>query len=379
MAPPSSSEFPGSRSPDRLKAFAGLLGDVSMLMGELEDTQEAQRADGTYTFEVFGDHQIILPPQVRTLLPDVDQVVVTIGKDTDPSSDEPIPPYLSINFHSRNAAIQVSRSTDLTDVNEPDAFIDLSSKVEDTEVPFFPLAAHARMNSENNEAFSYRHIEIDKMSQKDINTLLMSLIYPDTERGYSMFENIDLLRPDTFESMVESFKFAALGNQSSMMHEFSTSSARFDFNKQEGQPVSFSVYYNETNNGKLGTARPMVAFSNLETDFRLEFRTYEVREEQLEGITRNGKKVSLGSIKSEGLQPYYPTTEDLQALRTILINEIRAMNPATVPLFEDTLIGGIDPDQEFEKSGKADTILSPSHIQNILNKLGFDAPDSGTA
>ena len=388
MTPPDRSDFPGSKSPDRLQAFSGLLSDVSMLITELEDSQESRQADNTFTFELLGEHSVILPPQVLALLPDVDQVVVTIGKeetlptDKDPKkkkSDKPIPPYLSITFSSKDALISVSRSSDVKNPDEPDVFIDLSSKAEFTPVPFRPLSATEKINSENEDEFSGRRIEIEKMSQKDINTLLMSLIYPDAERGYEMFEKIDLLRPDTHDDLMDSFQYAALGHQNSMTHRFTTGSTQFSFEKHEGEPVSFSVRYNETVVDEVGIGRPLVAFSNLETDFRLEFRTYEEQDEPLEGRTKKGVSVDLGSITVEGGKPYYPTTEDLQSLRSLLIEEIHAINPATVTLYQDTNVDMMSPDQTFEKSGKAGAIFSPSYLKKMLENLGFDSPDPGAA
>lgn len=385
---PQEKNFEGSRSPDRLEAFAGLLGDVSMLISELSNNQESRQADNTFTFEIIGDHHVVLPPQVLSLLPSVDQVVVTIGKEELPKPDDEqsdeksspsIPPYLSINFLSKDALISASRSIDAKDPNEPDVFLDLSSKSEFTPVPFRPLAASEYINREADDDFSERRIEIGKISQKDINTLLMSLIYPDAERGYEMFENVDILRADTFDTLMDSFRLASLGHHNSVMHAFSTGPTRFNFNKQEGQPVSFSIYYNDTVNGEAEAGRPIIASSNMETDFRLEFRTYEQQEEPLTGRTRRGANIALGSVKVESTKPYFPTTQELQLLRSILIKEILAINPTSVPIFEDTLTDNVGPEQSFEKSGKADTIFSPSYIKKMLSELGFDSPDSGTA
>jgi hypothetical protein len=374
---PRDKDFEGSKKPDRLKAFSGLLSDVSTLITELELSRESRQADNTFVFELLNNNQVVLPPHVTALLPKVDQVVVTIGKEEEGSITPP--PYLSVHFLSQDALIAVSRSSDGKDPDEPDVYIDLSVVPQDTPVPYRPLTQSEVLGREINEAFSQRQIEVEKMSQKEINTLLMSLIYPNADRNYTRFEGVDLLRSDTFEDLLESFKYAALGHQNSMSHTFATGGARFDFNKQEGQPISFSVYYNEVLEGETETGRPIVAKSNFETDFRLVFETYEERSAPLTGRTEKGIVVSLGEIAIDSPVPYFPSTKEIQALRKILIREINQINPATVPLYKNVLIDEVDAEQSFERSGQGDLIFSPTHIQNMLDKFGFDSPDSGAA
>ena len=387
MMPPERSNYENSRSPDRLRAYAGLLGDVSTLITELEASQESRQSDNSFVFELFDDETVVIPPQVKAVMPTVEQIVVTIGKNSDPlpptsvESAANISSYISVDFLSGDKIVTVSRSGDSEDKDQPDVLTDLSYSAKGTPIPFRLPTPRESINSELSDDFAARQTEIAKVPQADFNTLIMSLIYPDAERGYEMFNKVNLLRGEAYDSLKDSFKIPALNHKSSMTHRFSTDAVHFDFNKNEGQPVSFSIYYNEPVkiDGEIISGRPIVARSNLETDFKLEFQTYDVRLEQFEGKTKKGISVPLGSMLVESATPYFPTTEDIQALRIILSHEIAAINPATVELFEDEIFDGTTPEQTFESSGKARTIFSATYIQNMLDKLGFDSPNSGAA
>lgn len=361
MNPVSQPENGPQERPDRLKEYAGLLYDVASLITEIEADQEnGEHTDHTFTFEVFGEHQIEIPKEVSDLMPTIDRIAVTLSKDAGASRPSV---SLSIEFMSDDALLAISRSHDGETEYESDTFFDTSYHYRpggSDQGSHAPVDARAQINTENHEAFQARLSSVDKIPTAKINTLIMSLIYPDRERGYKMFADADFLSPQAFNSLIDSFNLSTLDKVNSLGHKFTSSDALFTYYKQNDEHFSFNLQYPEKE-----TERTIIAKSNMETDFRIEFTTHE---------DTQGDPFTMGGTLPR-VAPYYPTTDELYYLRTILKTEIAALNPNSIEFSEDELSGGIDPEQRMIESNKI--ILSKRHVRDVLEKLGFDPPNAG--
>ncbi|HEY8886010.1 MAG TPA: hypothetical protein VIM31_00725 [Candidatus Microsaccharimonas sp.] len=347
---PSNPDSP--RSIDRLSEYAGLLNDVSILIAELEVNQITDQTEHNFSFELIGENQVVIPKSVRAVMPEIDQITVSISKE-----DIDAPSILSIEFVSDSRTVSVSRSGHGKATAEPDMMLDTAFKTH----PGANLlqTAKQQLHGEPNSDFEKRFTAIEKVSNAELNTLIMSLIYPDTERGYEMFADVNFLDPAAYESLKESFRLSALNNSNSMTYDFHSSESRFSYLKQEGQPISFTFQYIENEEGRLVTLQ-----SNMETDFRLQFTTdYEMMRST--GFTTDEK------------MPYYPTSEELHYLRSVLMTEIASLNPTPVAFLEDQRIDDKDAEAVFIERGG--DVLSRRYVREVLEQLGFDAPDPGTA
>lgn len=347
---PSNPDSP--RSIDRLSEYAGLLNDVSILIAELEVNQVTDQTEHTFSFELFGENQVIIPPSIAAAMPDIDQITVSITKE-----DVDSPSILSIDFMSETKMATISRSGHHEDGTEPDMVMDTSFKARLGANLF--QTARQQIQSESAAHFEKRFTPIEKVSAAELNTLIMSLIYPDAERGYEMFADVDFLNPSAYESLKESFRLSALNNSNTMTYDFHSSESRFGYMKQEGQPISFSFRYFESDASRFVTVQ-----SNLDTDFRLRFTTdYEM-------VRSNG-------LTTDEKMPYYPTAEELRYLRSILMTEIAALNPTPVAFLEDERVDDKDAEALFMERGG--DVLSKKYVREVLEQLGFDAPDPGAA
>jgi hypothetical protein len=351
------------RSIDRLSEYAGLLSDVSVLIAELDVNQVtdqsevidhiAAQSDRTFSFELIGDHQVVIPETIRAAMPDIDQITVTISK-----TGVEMPSMLSIDLLSDTRIITISRSGTDEGNDEPDVLIDTSFKAR----PGANLlkTAKQQMRSESTKDFEDRLIPIDKVSNAELNTLIMSLIYPNAERGYQMFADVNFLSPSAYESLTESFHLSALNNNNAMSYDFKSSNSHFSFMKQEGQPISFTLIYNEDKEDRLVTMQ-----SNMETEFRLQFTTgYEM--------------VRSSGYTTDERMPYYPTAEELQYLRSLLVTEITRLNPTPVAFLKDGRIDDLDAETILIERGTDVLSIGQRYIREVLKELGLDAPDSGT-
>jgi hypothetical protein len=329
---PSNPDSP--RSIDRLSEYAGLLNDVSILIAEL------------------GEDQVVIPQSIAEAVPDIDQITVSISKE-----DIDTPSILSIDFISPTRTATISRSGHGEDIGEPDMVIDTAFKAR----PGANLlhTAKQQLHGEVAADFEKRFKAIEKVSTAELNTLIMSLIYPDKERGYKMFADVNFLDPSAYESLKDSFRLSALNNSNSMTYDFHSSESRFSYAKQEGQPIAFSFRYLENDEGRIVTVQ-----SNLDTDFRLQFTTdYEM-------VRSNG-------FTTDEKIPYYPTAEELRYLRYVLMTEIAALNPTPVAFLEDERIDDKDAEALFIERGG--DVLSKKYVREVLEQLGFDAPDPSAA
>jgi len=351
MLPERNNENEYPQNPDRLKVIAGLLQDVSLLITELEANQSIEQTEHTFEFELIGDHEAVIPPSVLKYIPNIDQISVTIGREDQEEQPSPSPSFLTIDFTSPDKTITVSRSGYEDGVHDTDILMDTSFhekfSYKNDGTAFIPATAKEQMQQESTEDFLARQQQIKKISREELNILIMSLVYPDSERGYQMFTQVDLLSPNTYDSLREFFQLSAWNNRSSMTHQFENSEAQFLYHKEEGQPVSFTIHYPEDRTGQIITAQ-----SNLDTDFRLEFNTYE-----------NSEK-----------KPYFPSTDEIQYLRSILYAEAASVNPVTVSFSDNEVTSDSDPETAFIKSGKK--IFSRDHAKDILAQLSLDSTDS---
>jgi len=334
----------GLNTPDRLRVYAGLLNDVSTLIAELENNQASDDSSHAFTFEIFGDHSVMIPKAISEALPDLDQILLTLGKDeTDLRST------LSVDFLSSDKVVTVSRSGIDDDNAQPDALIHTTaSKRSRTPTP---LALKLdTIQGEIDDDFTERITPIERVSKSELNALIMSLAYPDSERGYAMFADVDFLNPAVFDSLRESLRLPAMDSRSSVEYGFESNDAQFMFHKEQEQPLAFTVTYPEKMSGRTITAQ-----SNLETDFHLIFTTYDA-------VFREGEFTTDEKV------PYQPSTEEIQYLRSILQTEIAAINPTSAGLFEDDqTIDQNDPEKLFIESGTM--IFSKDYVKTVLDGL----------
>jgi len=355
------SEANSSRSPNRLRAYAGLLQDVSILISELEANKAANQAEATFSFDLIGENEIMIPEAIQQLMPDMKQITVTIGK-----ADTEHPSYLSINFISDNKTIVISRSGMEDNEQTPDVEIDTSLQhrvdFKPDGTPYVPTSVKEQLQQESTENFEKRRSDLERITRSELNALIMSLVHPDPDRLYAQFDDVDFLSPTVHDSIRDSFEISALNNQNTVNYEFNSSDTIFNFYKREGQPVSFGVTYFDEK-----SERQISAQSDLETDFRIEFSTQEALQENPYFPGENE------SVRT----PYFPTTEEIYYLLTLLETEIGSINPSSITLMEDDLINSIDPEAQMLQ--KDTTILSKTYVKRILDQFRFDSPDSGTA
>lgn len=376
MTPQEFTESTNTSNPDRLKAFAGLLGDVSMLITEIEASHNGIDAEAfekgtlnpshTFSFEIIGEHKVEIPHKIAKLIPDIDQITVTIGQD-----DATAPSYISVDLISPIQTATLSRSGNPEDEPEFDQILhfDTNETAKNTITPFKVRSDKDILHGETDEEFARRIIAINKISRKEFNTLLASLVYPNEDRDYTAFERADLTSRDVFDSLKESFQLAALNNTNASMYEFSQSDTKFSYFKSDEQPLSFTIRYPEEKTGRI-----VVAHSNLETDFRLKFNTYE----EVSHTLHAGNVAVIDKNLIDEAVPYYPTTDELQYVRSLLATEIVSMSPITTAN-EASLVDETTPDQALETSGRDTLIMSDVYIQNMLNRLDGDAQNPGAA
>lgn len=353
-------------TPDRLKAYAGLLGDVSMLIDEIEASHlETDDADmetyvpfHTFSFELIGAHSVEIPKEILKVAPDIDHIEISIGQD-EPNA----PTYISVDLISETKAVLLSRSGNPEDEPEFDQVIDLSHNQEDE---LRSTSLRDILRTETDEAFAKRIVPMHKVPQEAFNRLVGSLLYPNAQKDYGAFGYANFHDHAAFDSLKESLQLAALNNVNSAMYTFARSDASFSYMKADGQPTSFTLRYPQENTG-----RTIVAHSNLETDFRLRFNTYETVTHALH--SPDGTRITDVAI-SEGV-PFYPSTEELTYVRELIGEEITVNTPAA-PFDETVLIDENTPEKKFADSGMEDMIFSEEYIQNRLAQLDGDEPGS---
>ena len=361
MNPREFSEASSSRNPDRLRAYAGLLQDVSTLIAELEANKAANQAEATFSFEIIGDNTIMIPEAVRKEIPNLDQITVTIGKDSDED-----PSYLSINFLSDDKSIIISRSGLEAQDDTPDVTIDTSLRRRADVAPdgaaYSSLYADHQLQNEQPNDFHERISDLKKVPLAELNALIMSMIHPNDDHLYAQYDEVNFLTPAAHESLRESFELAALNNRNNVNYTFETSDATFNFFKREGQPISFEVSYLDKK-----SEQKISAQSDLETDFKIVFSTLEPTEEnpyfpgQMEFVR----------------SPYFPSTEEIYYLLAILKTEIAAINPTTLMPIDIEVVDENSPETQLLQKGTE--VFSQAYVRNVLEQLGLDAPDAGTA
>ena len=369
-----SNESESSYNPNRLSEYAGLLSAISSLISEIElseigphtiDTKSDKKPEkkpteleNTFNFEIIGTRNASnIPPKVSELLPDINQVVITLGQ-----SNAKTPSYLSVDFISESGMITASRSGDPEDQPEFDSRINLSvdNISDDTVVPFAQPSRRSIIKNESESDFQDRITPINKIPQAQLNALIMSLVFNGDDKDYSVYQNVDMLDPNVFSNLVESLQLAAFNHSSSPMYTFTTSDTSFSYVQLEGQPASFSIRYPEEKTG-----RTITAYSSFETDFQTQFYTYDTTRYQLAAT----EGINLGSVLVDEKVPFYPTTQEASYLRTIVETEMRSIGSVVTSNEEATAIDLKTPDTIFDESGKGDLIFSPVYIQNRLDEL----------
>jgi len=353
-------EVSSTRSPNRLRAYAGLLQDVSTLIAELESNRAANQAEANFSFEIIGENEIMIPQAVRDALPDLDQITVTIGK-----AEEEHPSYLSVNFSSDDKNVIISRSGLEEPDSTSDVVIDMTLRRRVDYKPdgsaYSSVSAEHQIKNEGPDDFADRQTGLNKVSRAELNALIMSLVHPNPDRLYAPFDEVDFLNPGAYDSLRDSFELAALNNQHSFNYQFRTTDTTFNFIKREGQPISFDVSYLDKKSD-----RRIRAQSDLETDFKIEFSTPEAVEEN---PYYPGEKEFVRV-------PYYPTTEEVNYLLSILKTEIESINPITLEIADMDTIDNNSPESRLLEKGTA--VFSREYVRDVLQQLGLDAPDSST-
>lgn len=336
--------------PDRLSEYAALLSDVSTLIAELELNQISDRAAHTFSFELIGEHQVVIPEGIITVMPEIDQITASITKE---GMDDPS--MLSINLFSDSKVVMITRSGQDEETQAPEVLIDTSFHTR--EDGRSPKDAKRQIQTEDSEDFEKRLETVARISNPELNSFIMSLIYPDKDRGYEMFAHADFLNPSAYESLKDSFRLSALNNGSSITYKFETSESQMSYTKQEGQPTSFTLRYADQKDGHLATV-----YINMDADFQLQFR------EACE-ITR------LSGVVTDEMMSFSPTTKELQHIRSILLTEIQSIHPTPVAFMEDEYVENKDPETLLIE--RKTIVLRREYVKKVLDELNFHAPETG--
>jgi hypothetical protein len=323
-----SNEFT-QHSPDRLEATAGLLQEVSTLISEIK--LDAEQSVHKYTFPVLPEHQMIFPESVASVMPDMDSLAVTIGTDGAPDRT-----YISFDFYSDSHLLTVSRSgAHLEGDEEPDDEL-------------ITLDKNKRLVSDESEDdFFSRVKKINRIPASELNVLLFSLMYPDSERGYSMVESVDFHNLGAYDTLRESLKLAALDTEEVGSYEFSTGNTVFNFTQHNNEPTTFYIRHIDDRTGNV-----ISAHSDLETNFTIRFFLHD----------------------DSGMVSYSPEAAEISRITAALSDEIERIAPSLSLEQTDTeAISTISPESTVIDQGK--TIHSRVHVQNVLDQLSFDPTD----
>lgn len=297
MTNPGEHEVNGEHTPDILHEYAGLLTDVADLIEAIEHSPVSKELNDTFRFPAVDDSMVI-PVSVTDKIGPIETIELTL--DVPSSANDPS--SFSIDLIGADQMCVISRASDAREDESPDMILDLTSTNQDNR------AIHSMRNDE----FEDRLIPIKKIPLNEVNALLMSLVSPDSERGYEMFESADLLAPKVLEGIRETLQYRSASRHDGLGYTFATSGeTTISYARHEGQPTSFTIMYPEHDKGRV-----MLAKCNLETDFQLAFSSLNV----LPGL--NGDMI-------DGLIDFHPTVRDVQKLRIILEEELEVVSALT--------------------------------------------------
>jgi len=354
------SEALNPTSPDRLSVYTGLLQNISTLMAELEANKAADQTEGTFTFELIDENEIMIPRAVRDILPGIDQITATIGK-----VEEGTPSYLSITFSSPDKDVIISRSGLDESAYTPDVVIDTSLRqrieYKPDGTPYSSISGEHQLQNEAPADFADRQSDLGNVSLAELNALVMSLAHPNPDRLYAQFDEANFLNPAAHDVLRDFMELTALNNQDSNHYKFSTDGATlFSFIKKEGQPISFEITYPDKQLRQMITAQ-----SDFEADFKITFSTLDAT---LDNPYYPGEKEFVRT-------PYLPSTSEVSYLLSLVKTEIAALHPINLAT-PDIEVAGNDHPDAHETATEDPIVFSNKYIEGVLNQLGFDSPDS---
>lgn len=347
---------------DILREFAGLLTDVTDLVATIEAARLPHDKSDIITVPVFGDG-IEIPRQVTAAIGEVHEVLLSFDLPELPENEaspyveyaDPRLSSVSVEFVGKEKTYYLSRVNTI-ETAPYDHILDIQPTTPNDRATFGQQAINAlRHHSDEDEDFLKNIQEIPTITLLEFNSLLMSMVYPDKERGYEMFENANLLDPKVLENIRESIRLGLNQHMDGIGYAFnSTEHTSLSYTREQGQPVSFRLSYADFTNG-----RTIIAQHSLETDFTITFSTVE----DLPGL--NGDTV-VGTVD------FMPTVDDIIHLRHVLQQEITATNTALLDIDTVDAIDAqhIDPADQFEKTGN--NYFSPGFTQETLDRLDFD-------
>jgi len=362
MSRPSDMHPNGERSPDILREFAGLLTDVSDLVDSIETLEAPHDLSDFVTIPVVGE-SIVIPEQVQRTIGDVQTIVLFFDiPASDSDSTIQHASSLGIELIGKDKTYTLSRtSEDTSELN--DYIFDIEPISPDARATFGKTALKALRHDEESTDDFLKNIEtVEAIDRKDLNALLMSIAFPDNERGYDMFESANLLDKDVLEKLRESVQFGLVSNHTGLGYVFNSTDASITYFRQENQPISFQISYPDYKHG-----RAILAQHTLETDFTIAFSTIET----LPGLNNDSV---------DGTVDFIPSVNDLMDLRSILQTETMLLNathgaesPLDVAEIEEVDEINVDPAVQFDKSGQ--DYFSPQFTQDTLDGLNFEPSD----
>lgn len=258
---------------ERLYNLSELIAEASALISSLMTNRVPDASSQTYNYLVAETGSISLPKIVldRTITRELYEIYLTLDSEQGEPSD------LRLLIVDSDSTLHISRSGTGENKEEPDWFIDKQGKTTPT----------------------------PKISKKEINWLIKSLIRPNMDGDYSQFDDTNFLDSNLFEDLTDTLESTATSVLSIGTYQLNNGANQLDYLLEQKQPVTFSLTYEAAKPGRLIIAR-------IDCQHGIDV-TFFARE--------NGEQTKL-----------IPDLKDIIHLREILQQELAASEPIYVSL-----------------------------------------------
>jgi len=312
--PPDWSNRDRSVDLDRIRNLADLIEDVSILISSLITNRIPDCSSHTFNYLISQSDSIALPQivQGRIIARQLHEVSLTLG------TEEGHPTYLSLDIIDEDGSTHISRSGTEEGKDEPDWFIDNNGIETKTE----------------------------KISQKEINWLIASLVRTNMDGDYSQFDDINFLNPELYEDLTDTLELKATSVSDTGTYIFHDGVNKLDYSLQQKQPLTFSVTFQTAKPGRLIIAQvdcqigiDVVFFAQegnertkLIPDFGDIIHLRELLQQETE--ISNPVREALGHTDEEPLEVKTDDEDETEGWRTPLGTSVREQ---PVDLNEDSL------------------------------------------
>lgn len=318
---------------DRIQAVGELLQNVSEFIDDIKTDTPPGLHRVSFLYPVFQNEHINIPSSIETRVPDIDHIVITLGRDPELNESS-----LSFDFVGSQSTVYVSRSGLEEDFDQATPDI------------IFNHADRSTVQSEPLEAFEDRFGDMPHVTTADLNVFLMSLLYPTEstdEMTAMVLEAADFHNPLAYTSLRESLEHSALSVDESARFELDNTDIVFSYTLHNHEPSSFSILcFNET------SGEMMSAQYDDNTNFELKFYSYSDAE-----LTQK--------------QLYIPTLEELKRITALIKTERKALRPHNFRIVEDFHELSLSDDKEQTVT------MTAQQVQRALDQFGLNPPDSG--